>query len=143
MFNLLKQCAEVRTQQVSMRVAPHTNLPSPRDPRSRIAACQGQPPLRIHKQRVRSQSFTVHLGYSALFLKTEKNNTMNLRNIIVVLQRNLSLEFPFYTSMHKKAYKIEIFVYAIQDKIQKNPSNQENGMLHLLSFQIKPAEFCA
>lgn len=32
---------------------------------------------------------------------------MNLRNIIVVLQRNLSLEFPFYTSMHIKAYKIE------------------------------------
>lgn len=48
--DLLKQCAEVRTQQVSMRVAPHTNLPSPRDPRNRMAACHGQPPLKTHNR---------------------------------------------------------------------------------------------
>lgn len=47
-FYFLKQCADVRTQQVLIRVAPHTSLPSPRDPRKRIAACHGQPLLR-HK----------------------------------------------------------------------------------------------
>lgn len=42
---LLKQWAEVRIQQLLIKVAPHTNLPSAWDPRIRTAACHGQPPL--------------------------------------------------------------------------------------------------
>lgn len=67
-FDLLKQCAEVRTQQVSIRVAPHTNLPSPRDPRSRIAACQGQPPLwttvKVHEEVKCNTHTEYNAGYS-------------------------------------------------------------------------------
>lgn len=88
---LLKQWAEVRIQQLLIKVAPHTNRPSAWDPRKRTAACHGQPPL----HHTHTNTINLHLNRTAHSFSHSDHINNYSEMCHLLCQRCLYIFWPF------------------------------------------------